>query len=108
MESLECETRVLVASVRNPDDMVELARRGVNTFTFCPEVAEQLFSDRCGWGLGGEGLGVGGGGGGRGRALRSEVCCVGVGITIFEPQPGAGRCSIVLHGGDREEVQSIN
>ncbi|CAJ1334124.1 unnamed protein product, partial [Effrenium voratum] len=45
MESLECETRVLVASVRNPDDMVELARRGVNTFTFCPEVAEQLFSD---------------------------------------------------------------
>jgi TalC/MipB family fructose-6-phosphate aldolase len=38
-------TRVLVASIRRPSDVVVLARRGVDHFTFGPAVAEDFFSD---------------------------------------------------------------
>jgi TalC/MipB family fructose-6-phosphate aldolase len=38
-------TKVLVASVREVDSMVELARHGVDCFTFGPAVAAQFFAD---------------------------------------------------------------
>ncbi|MBB5753366.1 transaldolase family protein [Prosthecomicrobium pneumaticum] len=38
-------TRILVASLRAADDLVRLARAGVDTFTFGPKVAEALFAD---------------------------------------------------------------
>lgn len=37
--------RILVASLRSPDDLVRLARLGVDTFTFSPTVAAALFGD---------------------------------------------------------------
>ena len=39
------ETRVLLASIRDVDSMVTLARRGVSHFTMAPAVAEAFFTD---------------------------------------------------------------
>lgn len=39
------ETRLLVASIRNADELAALAVNGCNTFTISPAVAEQLVSD---------------------------------------------------------------
>lgn len=38
-------TRLLVASIRKAEDMAQLAARGVDTFTFAPRIAEELFGD---------------------------------------------------------------
>jgi transaldolase len=38
-------TRLLVASIRTADDLAELAAAGMNTFTFGPKIAEELFAD---------------------------------------------------------------
>ncbi len=38
-------TRLLVASLRTADDVASLAAAGMNTFTFGPAVAEELFAD---------------------------------------------------------------
>ena len=38
-------TRLLVASLRSPDDLATLAAAGCDTFTFGPAVAEALFAD---------------------------------------------------------------
>lgn len=39
------KTRLLVASVRSPGDIVALARHGITAFTLAPGVARQLFED---------------------------------------------------------------
>jgi transaldolase len=39
------ETKILLASIREVPSMVALARRGVECFTFAPEVAQQFFAD---------------------------------------------------------------
>jgi transaldolase len=44
-EGLRSETRILVASIRDSQDMVDLAAAGMETFTFAPAVARQLFED---------------------------------------------------------------
>lgn len=41
--ALESETRILVASIRNAQTMVDLVAGGMETFTFAPEVARELF-----------------------------------------------------------------
>ncbi len=38
-------TRILVASIRSVDDIAALVADGLDTFTFSPSIAEQLFSD---------------------------------------------------------------
>lgn len=42
-EGLKSETRILVASIRDSQTMVDLAAAGMETFTFSPAVARQLF-----------------------------------------------------------------
>jgi transaldolase len=37
------DTRILVASIRDAQTMVDLAAQGMETFTFSPEVARELF-----------------------------------------------------------------
>ena len=37
--------RILVASLRTPEDLARLAARGLDTFTFSPKVAAMLFAD---------------------------------------------------------------
>jgi transaldolase len=37
-------TRILVASIRNVEDMTVLATHGVNTFTFSPKIAAEFFN----------------------------------------------------------------
>lgn len=39
-------TRLLVASLRSAEDLATLAATGINTFTFGPLVAEELFADQ--------------------------------------------------------------
>lgn len=39
------QTRLLVASIRTADDLAVLAAAGMNTFTFGPKIAEELFAD---------------------------------------------------------------
>ena len=41
-EGLKSHTRILVASIREPQTMVDLAAQGMETFTFSPDVARQL------------------------------------------------------------------
>ena len=43
IEGLGAYTRVLVASIRDSSQLVDLAFRGCDTFTFSPEIAEALF-----------------------------------------------------------------
>jgi transaldolase len=38
-------TRLLVASLRDADRIIDLARQGLDTFTFGPEVAAALLQD---------------------------------------------------------------
>jgi transaldolase len=45
VSGLGSETRVLVASIREPDTLAELASYGMDTFTFSAEVARKLFFD---------------------------------------------------------------
>jgi transaldolase len=42
-EGLKSETRILVASIRSSQTMVDLAAAGMETFTFAPAVARELF-----------------------------------------------------------------
>jgi transaldolase len=42
---LGCGTRILVASIRDVEDISKLACRGLDTFTFSPSVARALFAD---------------------------------------------------------------
>ena len=39
------QTRLLVASIRTADDLAVLAAAGMNTFTFGPKIAEEMFGD---------------------------------------------------------------
>ena len=43
IEGLQGDTRVLVASIRDCQTMVDLAAEGMETFTISPEVARELF-----------------------------------------------------------------
>jgi transaldolase len=45
LDRLGAGTRLLVASVRSLDDLVHLARRGIDTFTVSPTVAEELLHE---------------------------------------------------------------
>jgi len=42
-DGLQSEVRILVASIRDAQTMVDLAARGMETFTFSPAVARELF-----------------------------------------------------------------
>jgi transaldolase len=42
-EDMTSETRILVASIRDAQTMVDLAAAGMETFTFSPEIARELF-----------------------------------------------------------------
>jgi len=42
-EGMQSEVRILVASIRDAQTMVDLAARGMETFTFSPAVARELF-----------------------------------------------------------------
>lgn len=42
-EGMKSETRILVASIRDVQTMVDLTASGMETFTFSPEVARELF-----------------------------------------------------------------
>lgn len=39
-------TRILVASIRDAQSMADLAAKGMETFTFSPEIARELFSEQ--------------------------------------------------------------
>ena len=43
VEGLQSETRILVASIRDAQTIADLAASGMETFTFSPEVARELF-----------------------------------------------------------------
>ena len=45
VEGLDCDTRILVASIRDVDSMAELACAGLDTYTFSPDVARALFTE---------------------------------------------------------------
>ncbi|KAL3933207.1 MAG: hypothetical protein SGARI_003757, partial [Bacillariaceae sp.] len=46
VEGLQADTRILVASIRKCQDMVDLAAdAGMETFTFSPDVARELFTE---------------------------------------------------------------
>jgi transaldolase len=45
VRSSDAPTRILVASIRSVDDIAGLVADGLDTFTFSPAIAEQLFSD---------------------------------------------------------------
>ena len=45
VEGLDCDTRILVASIRDIESMVTLACSGLDTYTFSPDVARALFSE---------------------------------------------------------------
>ncbi|MBK9777002.1 MAG: transaldolase [bacterium] len=45
LRSTGTDTRLLVASLRGPERVIELARLGLDTFTFGPEVADALLHD---------------------------------------------------------------
>jgi transaldolase len=42
---MQGDTRILVASIRDVQTMVDLAAKGMETFTFSPEVARELFAE---------------------------------------------------------------
>jgi len=43
VNGLKSKTRILVASIRSVESMVELATDGLDTFTFSPDIARALF-----------------------------------------------------------------
>lgn len=45
VEGLQADTRILVASIRDCQTMVDLAAEGMETFTFSPAVARDLFQE---------------------------------------------------------------
>jgi len=45
VDGMESKTRVLVASIRSANTMADLTSSGMNTFTFSPEVARELFEE---------------------------------------------------------------
>ena len=45
VEGLKSDTRVFVASIRNTQQLVELAAAGLHTFTFSPRIAEALLHE---------------------------------------------------------------
>lgn len=45
VKGLDCDTRILVASLRNVEDMATLASKGMDTFTFSPDVARALWEE---------------------------------------------------------------
>jgi transaldolase len=45
VDGLGGDTRVLVASLRDPETLTELAAYGMDTFTFSPDLARKLFFD---------------------------------------------------------------
>eukprot|EP00980_Cylindrotheca_fusiformis_P001342 scaffold338_cov116-Cylindrotheca_fusiformis.AAC.7 len=44
-KGLKSETRILVASIRNSQTIADLAAQGMETFTFAPPVARELFNN---------------------------------------------------------------
>lgn len=46
VEGLQADTRILVASIRDCQTMVDLAAKGMETFTFSPAVARELFQEQ--------------------------------------------------------------
>jgi transaldolase len=45
MDGLGSDTRVLVASLRDAGTLADLAAEGMDTFTFSPKVARELFDE---------------------------------------------------------------
>lgn len=45
VKGMQSETRILVASIRDAQTMLVLAAQGMDTFTFAPSVARELFVD---------------------------------------------------------------
>ena len=45
VDGLGSDTRILAASIREVDDLVELAADGYDSITFTPDVARALFQD---------------------------------------------------------------
>lgn len=45
VDGLGSSTRILVASIRDVDSMATLGTKGLDTFTFSPEVARQMFAN---------------------------------------------------------------
>ena len=45
VDGLGSDTRILVASLRDADTISELAIEGLDTFTFNPDVARQMFDE---------------------------------------------------------------
>eukprot|EP00555_Chaetoceros_dichaeta_P015355 CAMPEP_0198275976 /NCGR_PEP_ID=MMETSP1447-20131203/65062_1 /TAXON_ID=420782 /ORGANISM="Chaetoceros dichaeta, Strain CCMP1751" /LENGTH=268 /DNA_ID=CAMNT_0043970885 /DNA_START=58 /DNA_END=864 /DNA_ORIENTATION=+ len=45
VNGMESKTRVLVASIRSANTMADLTSSGMNTFTFNPEIARELFDE---------------------------------------------------------------
>ena len=45
VDGLGSDTRILVASLRDADTISNLAMEGLDTFTFNPDVARQLFDE---------------------------------------------------------------
>lgn len=46
LDGCGAETRLLVASLRTADQVIQLAAQGLDTFTFGPQVAEQLLNEK--------------------------------------------------------------
>ncbi|MEA5466175.1 transaldolase family protein [Leptothoe sp. PORK10 BA2] len=46
LDGVQSSTRILTASIRDVEDMAYLATQGLDTFTFSPQIAEALFSNR--------------------------------------------------------------
>ncbi|EJK72856.1 hypothetical protein THAOC_05573 [Thalassiosira oceanica] len=44
-ERLQADTRILAASIRDAESLADLAVAGLDTFTFSPDVARQLFDE---------------------------------------------------------------
>ncbi|EIE27334.1 putative transaldolase [Coccomyxa subellipsoidea C-169] len=49
IDAMGSSMRLLVASVRSPEDIVALASRGCDTFTISPQCADQLFGEPMTW-----------------------------------------------------------
>lgn len=45
VDGLGSETRILVASIRDADTLTDLATEGLDTYTFSPAVARELFDE---------------------------------------------------------------
>ena len=45
LNAVESSTRLLVASLRSPSDLIHLAAGGCDTFTISPEIARELLEN---------------------------------------------------------------